>query len=69
MTPTLPAISPAHAATLQALAGLSPLDAIGRLHSMPRALSVALCASCGVDRSVLTWASDLHSFARAFVPA
>lgn len=61
-----PSISPAHAATLTALAGLSPLDAIARLHAMPKALSAALCVSCGVDREVLTWASDLHSFAVSF---
>lgn len=59
-------LSPAHAATLRHLAGLSSLDAIGRLHAMPRALSVALCTSCGVSREDHTWASQIHAFARSF---
>lgn len=69
MTLTLPTVSPAHAATLQALAGLSPLDAVARLHSMSKALSVALCASCGVSREDHAWASALHDFALSQVPA
>lgn len=63
MTLAAPTFSPAHLATLQALAGLCSLDAVARLHAMPRALSGALCASCGVDREGVTWASLVHAFA------
>lgn len=69
MPPISSTLSPAHAATLRHLAELSTLDAIGRLHAMPKALSLALCASCGVSREEHTWASALHDFALSQVPA
>jgi len=69
MPPITSTLSPAHAATLRHLAGLSSLDAIGRLHAMPKALSLALCASCGVSREDHRWASQIHAFAVSQVPA